>query len=296
MMKRLLCLCVVLALAGSASAATAIWNGPIGSPGDWSVGSNWGGSGTPATGNDTFLFRGSSTAQSIITVSQTGSNALRLFIGQSNSTVPNGITATKSDVALTVTASGVMRTSRDVSQFSYKSGSVSVVDIYGTVNACAASSNGLNWAVASGAAAVSNDTVHVRSGGVMNVGTTGTATQSGTLNIAVSGSGTGTVNIYSGGVANVRTGYAIGTNGKLYIENTGIIWIYGNVTGSVATDVGLGKIAGLAVPGTTGVEYGYDASHAIGNVTGATWIMGVPEPATVGLLGLGSLLLFRKRR
>jgi len=168
------------------------------------------------------------------------------------------------------------------------------VDVYGTVNACAASSSGLAWSIASGAAAVSNDTVHVRSGGVMNVGTTGTGTQSGTLNIAATGSGTGTVNIYSGGVANVRTAYAIGANGKLYIENTGIIWIYGNVTTAVAADVLAGKIAPLG--GIGGLEYAYDAAHAIGNTTGATYILGTPEPATVALLGLGSLMLLRKRR
>lgn len=295
-MKRLICLCLVLALAGSAGAATAIWNGPIGSSGDWETGTNWGGSGLPTSSNDTYLIRGSSSAQSIITVTTTGAAALRFFVGQSSSTLPTGVTGTSSNILLTINSGAALRTGRDFQQFSYKTGSVSVVDVYGTINACVAPSSGLNMLVSSGAASVSNDTVNVYSGGVVNVGTTGTGTQSGTLSIAASGSGTGTVNIYSGGVVNARTGYTIGANGKLNLENTGKIWIYGNVTGTVAADILAGKIAGITIPGAAGVTYGYDSTHAIGNVTGATWILGVPEPATCALLGLGSLMLIRKRR
>jgi len=298
MMKKFLCLCVVLALTGSAGAATAIWNGPTGSAGDWAVGSNWGGSGTPASGNDTYTFRAASTAQSIITVSTTGNAALRFFIGQTNSTIPNGVTATSSDVLLTINAGADLRSGRDTMAYSIKTGSKSVIDIYGTFNPCFASSAGLALNVASGTGAVSTDVVHVRGGGMLNVGTAGTgATQSGTLNIAAVGSGTGTVNIYSNGIANVRTGYAIGANGKLYLENTGKIWIVGNVTGAVSADVLAGKIAPMALPGTTGVAYGYDPTKVLGNAAaGATWVVGVPEPATVVLLGLGSLLFYRKRR
>jgi hypothetical protein len=70
----------------------------------------------------------------------------------------------------------------------------------------------------------------------------------------------------------------------------------GNKTTQIAADILAGKIAGMAVPGTTGLAYGYDATHVMGAATGATWIEGVPEPATVALLGLGGLVLLRKKR
>lgn len=294
-MKKLICLCVVLALAGSAWAGTAIWSSTA--PGTWEATSNWGGSGPPGTGNDTYAFRATGTAAanpSVIEVTSTGAGALALFLGQPSSTKPSGVTSTNTATTLTIDSGAALKNTKVFSQWSYQSGSSSTVDIYGTVNACTGSSAGLTWDVASSSTAVSNDKVIVRTGGVMNVGTTGTGTQSGTLNIAATGSGTGTVTIY-GGTANVRTGYAIGTNGKLYFAGTGIMWVAGNITGTVAADILAGKIAftGDAI----GVNYGYDASHAVGGATGATWVQGVvPEPATVALLGLGSLLLSRKKR
>jgi len=291
MMKKLICLCLVLALAGSASAATAIWKTGAG---DWAPTSNWGGSGAPSASNDTYGFSGTSSALSTITVTSTTTGAtLAFFLGQPNSTKPAGVTATASQTLLII--NGVMNVTRDTQAWDYKSSSSnSTVDVYGTFNAGTNSTSALNLMITSSTAALSTDVVNVRGGGTLNVAVT-TGTGTGTLAVGKASGSTGTVNIYNGGTANVKTTYTVGATGTIYIENNGILWIGGDKRTTVAADIGT-KLKAMNVPGTSGLTYGYDASHVLGNLTGATWVKGVPEPATIAMLGLGGLMLIRRKR
>jgi len=124
--------------------------------------------------------------------------------------------------------------------------------------------------------------------GALNVkGTSGTATL-GMVNDSRSGSSgvnSATLNIYGGGLVNVDA-YTIGTYGvgRINIASYGTMKIKGNVLTQVNADITAGKITGIG--GATPYAW-YQSS------TNATY---VPEPATVALLGLGSLMLLRRKR
>ena len=288
-MKKLICLCVVLALAGTAGAATSLWKGGTG---DWGVASNWISQGPPSATGTTYAFS-SAAGTNVITVSANSTN-LTLITGRGVAGAPTNVTVSGPQDNTLIVNSGVsLRTTKLTYMYSTQSGSKSTLEIQGTYDGEAAASTGMNFQLASGIGAVSTDVVKVY--GTFNVAMTAT---SGSLLIATVGSGNGTVNIYSSGTANVRA-YTIdgGTGtGHIYLDNGGKMWVVGNVTAQVSADITAGRIAAMPGGSATGVTYGYDATKVLGGATGATWVEGVPEPATVALLGLGSLLLYRKKR
>jgi hypothetical protein len=283
MMKKLLCLFVLLALAGSASAGTAYWANGVAS-GDWEVASNWTASSGAAppydATNSVFGYR-LDNGSSSITITSSGSAKAYHYI-----MTPDGTAAV--NASLTINASSDLQVVRNVQQFSTNANATTTMTIYGTLNACdSATTTAYNYNLSSGTGKNSNDTIDVY--GVLNVLTRSGGSGVPRLTICNTGNvaGSGTVNIYDGGVVDVYS-YLIGTKGAghIYIELGGIMWINGDATSQVSTDILGLKIQKLGEIGT--LEYGISG--------GKTWVGVVPEPATVALLGLGGLLLCRKKR
>jgi len=298
MMKKLICLCVVLVIAGTASAATSHWKNGV-SSGDWATASNWlGAAALSQTNGSTYVYRTDGGAAAVTVSSGTSGQQLQLQLGfMGGSTfVPTASTQT----TLTINSGGQLLTTRRTDLWSTISGSTSTLVIYGTYSGETSSSN-VNFSLASGSGCVSTDTVKVYGTFNVGAGVTGTTTA---LSITAVGSGTGakgTLDIYSGGITTVKA-YTIGTSGtgRIYIEAGGKMYIDGNVTSQVSTDSGTNHKLQVATFDTNGAfvsgrdltssEYGYDSG------TGKTWIIPTPEPATVALLGLGGLMLIRRKR
>jgi len=281
-MKKLLCLCVVLALAGSAPAAQSYWKNIA--AGDWETTTNW--TSSPTSSNTAYPYRSDGGA-SVITVTSTTAIAYKLYVVGAG-TYP----ATATDATLEINNGAMLSITRDVFQYSTVAGSKSTITIKagGTLNALTAGT-AYNWVMTGNLADTkSTDTVNVY--GTLNLGTawSGGGGTAAILKLGDNSASTGlaTLNIYNGGVV-TSNGYSIGTKtpNRIKIELGGYMWINSNRTAYVKADVDAGKILVL---GDGTLEYGYDT------VKNMTWITVTPEPATVALLGMGALLLCVKRK
>jgi len=314
MMKKsivLFLLLAVLGVAGTASAATSIWSHGVAS-GDWATAANWAGSqgsGNPPSATGTTWAFAAAGGTNAITVSAAGTTSGGIYLFTGYSGTPTSTTMTSStDCTITVNSGATLLFTKGSNMWSTQAGAKSTLVIYGTYMGETAASNGMQFNLASGTSSTGTSTVKVENGGVLDNGTTGSA-QSGTLNIVTTGttaSNTGTIDIYNGGQVNTKA-YSIGTagTGKIYIEaytggNTSFksMWINGDATTQVAADITAHKIQAATFDGSgnlltstdlTSANYGYNST------LGQTWIV-VPEPATVALLGLGGLMLLRRRR
>jgi len=324
MMKKLtvlLLLLAVLGVAGTASAATSLWANVA--SGDWATPSNWISQGPPSATGTTWAFRSGGGTSSIAV----SSSATQLYLYLGYSGTPTNITMTSAaNATLTIGSapgsSVVMQTSKGTHLWSTQSGAVSNLVIYGTYNAGTAASASMNLYLASGTGSTGTHTIKVY--GTLNEGMTAT---SGTLSIVATGttaSNTGIVDIYNGGVVNTKA-YTIGTagTGKIYIDGSatnaataGVMWINGNVTGQVQADITGHKIQTATFDGSGNFVSALDMSSTVDTATSfasraaddpynygydsglaKTWItVPTPEPATIAILGLGSLMLLRRKR
>lgn len=144
--------------------------------------------------------------------------------------------------------------------------------------------------MASNTSAGNANSVVVNVYGTLNIkSTTGTATlnmvcdtRSGTSGVNIA-----TVNIKAGGLMEVDS-YTIGKGGvqygtgKINIWKNGVMKIKGSVTAQVKGDIDAGRIVGV--------------NRAAGYYESGGYTYVVPEPATIAMLGLGGLMLCRKKR
>lgn len=163
----------------------------------------------------------------------------------------------------------------------------------------------------------SDGVIDVQSGGVVNVashlwwGVTGTATIdiSGTVNQtggilglgtsnAVSASGgTATVNILDGGllalnnISGAPGQPSIQPGSIINIEGTGELTVPGDLVGSLTGYADAGLLSGLGVPGPSNLTIDLTKNPGF-----TTVYIGIPEPTSVLLLGLGASILATRRR
>jgi len=272
MSKKLISLVLVLAIAGMASAIQWIGNGTGSPAGNWNVATNWDSLRTPIASDSTVKAYLSSGLGANIYVDSAVSGGLKTqmaTLGPNALEVRNGGSVTEAgswelfNVNDTITIRGA-----------------------GVINAC---TTGGSFKIAANTNGTSTNTDIVNVYGTLNVKGTGTSVLglcNDTRGTNV-GSIVGTVNVRNGGLVDVD-GYIIGTNGTgtIVFSQGGQMKIKGNATAQLTTDIGLGRISGI---NNRGGALGVGDIHVVG---GYTYI---PEPATLALLGLGGLLLRRKR-
>jgi hypothetical protein len=258
-----------------------VWKTTVAS-GTWELGTNWTGTGPPDGTNSTAIY---STAT--ITVNSNRALGSVINFNRDNANVHYGNTA----IDLTIASGYTVSNSKGAFMCSSVAGAKATITISETAKwNFATGTSGNNFFVSSGGTTGNKSVDIVNVYGTLD-GTTGTVTTIGlVLTNTATGTGSGTVNIYDTGVVKVRT-YTIGTTGgtgRIYIEMGGYMWINGDKRTQVSADITNSRIQKLGAEGT--LEYDYDAG------TTRTWVTVTPEPATVALLGLGGLMLCRKKR
>lgn len=264
MCKKLLSFVLVLALAGISSAATYYWTGPqVGAtPGEWQDSGNWGGI-TPALGADIWRFTSSSGAGAAGVVT-TG-------------TAYSGKIQFRSATGINLRIESGATLQYDGSLEAYTS--TSTIDILGTMNEYAD--------------ALNTGTLKLGGNGLSNViniwGTLNVKSNNSTFTSALAlghtgGLGGGEIHVQSGGTMYADSIVFTGTTNYIYLSGTGQVQVKGDVTGTYPLSTKFYGNGGLG-----GVVATYDSD------TNLTTIV-VPEPATIAMLGIGSLMLLRRKR
>jgi len=267
MSKKLISLVLVLALASMASAVQ--WVGPSGSQaaGNWTVTSNWNTGVLPGASDATtkmFLSTGAG-ANIIVDTAVTGGIKPQMSYGgpiyveiQNGGSITNkgSVDGYNGTYTVTIRAGGAWNSS----------------------------TTGGSFKVAANTGVYANtDIINVF--GTLSIVGTGTSalgltndSRAGATNV-----NSGTVNVYGGGLLDVDA-YSIGTYGvgTIHLQGSGLMTVKGNAVAQVQADIAANRITGVA---SGDVWYNIH--------TGKTE---VPEPATVALLGLGSLMLLRRKR
>jgi hypothetical protein len=288
MSKKLISLVFVLALAGMASAIQWVGPGAGEGPGNWAVASNWDLNRLPVASDATVVVQS-------LTAGHLGANVIV------DSAVSGGVKPQFTIHTETVTIQDGGSISNDGSVELKGSATVTVtIDDGGVWDAC----QKLTQALGTFKLGTANSTAAIVDVyGTLNVKNTGTMTTTGSdLQVAFGTSaniGIGRLNIKDGGLVNVDA-YSINSalvtsgiyagqmRGKIKVDNGGILKIKGNVFATVTADIAAGKIVN-----------GYGTAEdliAWTGVEGFQTYTYVPEPATIALLGLGSLMLLRRKR
>ncbi len=258
----LVCVAAILLMASIASAATG-WN-PAGNgivppaTGDWGVGANWTND-VPGVNDPKAVFNVPGAAEAVVTDSQTLTDLVQGDGGD------GGVIRIQNGGSLTTTGGWA--------GIGYDSTAHMIVEGGGTMNF-----GGHSWI---GFLAGANGTVDIN-GGTVNV--------AGMFGLGWEG-GDGYVNVNDGGLLALSNIHGDGStsikqNSLLSINGTGQVTLPGDFEGVIASYAAAGLIYGDGIAGNVQTDLTTNPDFTT---------VFVPEPATMLLLGLGGLLV-RKRR
>ncbi len=288
-MSKLISLVLVLAIAGVASAADFYWNSNVAS-GNYSVMTNWkiGGTATSPLATSTQGYgdqmwarpslNGSLGATASITINvdvAAYTSRLNINTGTPTLNILDGVTLTNNG---TISATG----------WQFYNTTLGVVNVDGSLLNERGDTTQMTVKIG-GSGNGSSNTININDGGIMTVKNTATHNALFAIGNTQTAAGSAYVNIAAGGLLDVDS-YTFGllANKKLKVAYGGLMKVRGDVTTQINGDITAGNIVGA---------YG----NAIGldvwtKTEGGQVYTYVPEPATVALLGLGSLMLLRRKR
>ncbi len=146
------------------------------------------------------------------------------------------------------------------------------------------------WNMSGGTVTVTNEFELGWGGGAGTLNMTGGTITAGTFKVPT-GSGAFAEAFLYGGTFNVTKpgGLGFGNVNGLIDITVGTLVLEGDDTAKVAGLIAAGQITGYSGTGTVLYDYGV-------TIPGKTTVTGIPEPATICLLGLGGLALRRRKR
>jgi len=269
--KMLVSLVLLLALAGIASAAaqTAQWVNTV-PLGAWEDSSNWSTGGTASLPPGTADFAapyppdGGFTA---VTITLSSTQSVGRAKWQHNS------------ATLNINNGGELINNGSVGSLQMYGGTSETINI-NNGGALIAQGSGTGLQTGTG-----SHTINVQSGGLLGCyGTTShLATSALGLGTTSAGAGTSTVNVY--GTLDADSITLTNSNDVINLYVGGVIYVKGTLSGTITPVAGTLQ----TTPNVTDPTAGYDNGQTV------TMYTTVPEPATIALLGLGGLLLRRKR-
>ena len=255
-------MCVVLLVSFVGSTYAGLWVGGAGTT-NWNDGGNWDSGIVPFSGEAAIIG-----AASLATQEPTIGTGVAAICSTALLGDPFGIEANPSGpFTLTVSGSGSLTVEGDM-QIGL-GGSSAILDVSGTASVAI----GASLIVANGAAGTVNQTG-------------GTVTSTNPIYLPIGGSEPSLYNLHGG----VLSSSAISIGGTGVVDITeGTMLLSGDHVATMAFFVSLDRIT--AYGGTGTVVYDYNVTNQ-----GVTTVTAIPEPATMLLLSLGTILGIKKRR
>ena len=263
MKKYLLCLSLALSICLGGNALGGAWNGGGGSANLWSNGDNWSTGSPPAAGEDVFVDWGTTSVANPVLIDSTvtGYGAI-LRVGGG---APSSEYISMTGGSLTLSGHLILgQGNGSTADFEMSGGVLTANSIW--------SGSMTSWGMGARGTLTMTDGTVILNGEGLYVSRDGSA---GALGVDL-----------KGGLIDAAS-YFMGAGGSMNIDTGGILRLPDTFEGRVNDYITAGTLTGDGVVGNVGV---------VNNGDGTIDVMAIPEPATMLLLGLGGLLMSRRKR